>query len=234
MSHTRTAIAILSLATITVPVLHAGAEVADQESLYITVETTSTTIPESTTVVEQAREILDSQRPWFADYPATTEVADNMVFAQTEDQVAQVERALDVYASAGLDLPHIEFWMHDTTAGCVADDGGLRAGYLLGGRGVWTIFMCGSDFTLLHELGHVWDNHVMTDDKRAEFLTLRKADAWSGVEWSRAGGEHLADVLAWGLSGGEVRPSRTLPNDDASLAQAFETATGSTPQNLEV
>ena len=233
MSHTRTAIAILSLATITVPTFSGGAETAALGSPEISIETTSTTMPEPATVLEQPREILDSQRPWFADYPATTDVAGNRVFAQTEDQVAQVQRALDVYASVGLDLPHIEFWTHDTTAGCMADDGGLRAGYLLRGRETWTIFMCGSDFTLLHELGHVWDNQAMTDDKRAEFLTLRKADAWSGVEWSRAGGEHLADVLAWGLSGGEVRPSRTLPNDDASLAEAFETATGFAPQHLE-
>ena len=50
-------------------------------------------------------------------------------------------------------------------------------------------------------------------------METRRATAWSGVEWRVAGGEHAADVIAWALLNGEVRPSRTLPNDDASLAQ---------------
>ncbi len=34
-------------------------------------------------------------------------------------------------------------------------------------------------------------------------------------------GEHFADVVAWDLTRGEVRPSRSFPNDDKSLEQAF-------------
>ena len=33
-----------------------------------------------------------------------------------------------------------------------------------------------------------------------------------------------AVVVAWGLSGGDVRPSRSFPNDDTSLVQAFDLA----------
>ena len=68
------------------------------------------------------------------------------------------------------------------------------------------------------------DNHQLDEGDRERFLSIRQADAWSGVKWNRAGGEHLADVLAWGLGGGRVRPSRTFPNDDAGLAAAYEMA----------
>ncbi|MFQ5555044.1 MAG: hypothetical protein ACE5GC_06710 [Acidimicrobiia bacterium] len=217
MTYARIALAILALLPITAPATESGAE------------TTGTGSPETIAVassaieVHQPRETPDRHDPWAADYPATTTVEGHLVYAESHRQVELVETALSRFSEAGLALPRIEFWMHDTTAGCVSNDGGLRAGYLINRNG-WTIFQCGTEFTLLHELAHVWDNHELADDERDAFLSVRKADAWSGVKWNRAGGEHLADVVAWGLTGGAVRPSRTLPNDDASLAAAYELA----------
>ena len=168
---------------------------------------------------------------WEADYPATTEVDGATVYAQTLGQIATVERALGLLRTAGMALPHAEVWMHPDDNGCTAGNGDLRAGVLMIRNGHYVIHLCGNLFTLLHELAHAWDRHTVTDSQRAAFLALRELDAWSTSpdDWANAGGEHLADVVAWGLHPDHVRPSRTKPNDDASLHQAYVAATGREP-----
>jgi hypothetical protein len=91
------------------------------------------------------------------------------------------------------------------------------------------VYSCGTRFTLLHELGHVFAYEHLTDEDRAAFVATRKADAWRADQWSRSGSEHAADIIAWGLHPEHVRPSRTLPNDDASLTEAFVLLTGTPP-----
>ncbi len=172
---------------------------------------------------EAARETPTSRRPIALD-GAT-------VYAESADQVALVAWALGRFERAGLELPPFELWYFADYAGCADPDdpSKQRAGYMAYGADSYTIFICGVEFTLLHELAHVWDVANLTDAERNRFLTERDLDEWSGVEWSQAGGEHLADVLAWGLQNGNVRPSRTKPNDDTSLRKAFELATGTAP-----
>jgi hypothetical protein len=153
------------------------------------------------------------------------------VYAETAAQVARVDWTLGRFAQAGLELPEVDVWYFADFSGCADPDdvSKQRSGYLILGEDKYTIYMCGVEFTLLHELAHVWDVSTLTEDLRRSFLAERDADAWSGVEWSRAGGEHPADVLAWGPQDGNVRPSRTMPNDNTSLYEAFELATGVRP-----
>ncbi len=154
-----------------------------------------------------------------------------IVYAETVDQVARVARALGRFEQLGLELPAVEVWYFADYAGCAdpRNPSRQRPGYLEIGADKYTIFMCGVEFTLLHELAHVWDHSQLTDGERDLFMAKRDLDNWGGVEWSRCGGEHLADVLAWGIQNGNVRPSRTMPNDDASLHEAFVLATGAQP-----
>ncbi len=172
---------------------------------------------------------LHNASPWLADYPATTNVEGGRVYARRSAQVEDVRWALERFAAAGLELPLVEFWMHDDLIGCDTGDGAPPVGFTTDRGGRHIIYSCGTRFTLLHELGHVYANGHMTDEARDAFVTMRNADAWRADTWARSASEHVADIIAWGLHPDHVRPSRTLPNDDASLEAAFMFATGVAP-----
>jgi hypothetical protein len=178
-------------------------------------------VPAATT-----RGIPAAARPWFADYPLTTDVNGARVYAADQRRIDQVRWALEQFADNGIALPHVEVWTHRDTAGCrlSLENETPFAGIYLQRGGVDTIYLCGTEFTLLHELAHVHDNNYLTDTERDRFIAIRRADSWRNERWHRAAGEHFADVVAWGLTGGEVRPSRAFPNDDAGLEQAFALA----------
>jgi len=159
-------------------------------------------------------------------------VVDNAtVHAETADQVDLVVWALGSFERLGLVLPEFEVWLFTDYADCADPDDPARQrpGYMQHGAGKYTIFICGAEFTLLHELAHLWDHSHLTEPERARFLELRGLEHWKGVESARCGGEHLADVLAWGLQRGNARPSFIKPNDDDSLHDAFVLATGAEP-----
>ena len=170
-------------------------------------------------------------RPWHADYPHTTDIAGARVYASDPQQLLDVAWALDRLENAGLAMPGVEVWAHDDLSGCrrSVEDDTPPVGVYFQRDGVDTVFWCGTRFTLLHELAHVHDNNFLTPDQRTRFLAIRQADAWRHETWNRAAGEHFADVVAWGLHDRTIRPSRTLPNDDASLEEAFELAVSFAP-----
>ncbi len=55
--------------------------------------------------------------------------------------------------------------------------------------------------TLLHELAHAWDYHMLTDEQRSAFMELRGVDTWHShqVEWHERGAEHFAEIIKWGI-----------------------------------
>lgn len=163
-------------------------------------------------------------RPWLADYPHTSDIAGARVYAADPRRVQDVAWALEQFENAGLELPFVEVWAHEDLSGCrlSLEDDTPPAGVYFQRAGVDTVFWCGTRFTLLHELAHVHDTNFLTGDQRDRFTAIRDADAWRHETWNRAAGEHFADVVAWGLHGGTIRPSRTFPNDNVSLETAFE------------
>lgn len=176
--------------------------------------------------------VLDAgnrRQPWYADYPATTELEGATVYAQTAAQVADLQWALERYAEAGLELPHVEAWTHDKRASCSGSVGQGLSGFTTWRDGVSIVFNCGTRHTLLHELGHVYDRHMLTDAEREAFMQLRGVSEWQHDIWLQSGQEHLADVLAWALSPGEDRHAQTEPRDEASLTIAYQLATGLQP-----
>ena len=71
----------------------------------------------------------------------------------------------------------------------------------------------------------------MADETRDALLALRGLETWSHEDWDRAGGEHLASIIAWGITG--TRPTMISTDiDDASLAAAYELATGAPAPTL--
>ena len=166
--------------------------------------------------------------PWRADYPARSLIDGAVVYAATAALVDDVRWALDRFHRAGLSLPTVEVWIHADPSGCRGPDGTEHAGYYARRNGTHVIFSCGSRFTVLHELAHVWDHTSLTDEVRAAFLTERGLTQWH-TTWSRSGAEHLANVIAWGLDEAHTRPMSTRPADDASLLAAYRIATGADP-----
>jgi hypothetical protein len=166
------------------------------------------------------------QEPWAADYPATVETDGATVYASELELVESVHWALERFAAADLDLPHVEVWMHSERWGCQGSDIEPKAGYYVRRNGTHVIFSCGPRFILLHELAHVWDHHTLSADIRDAFLEERGLESWGGGEWRLRGAEHLANVIAWGLDDQHTRPMSTAPCDNAGLYRAFAVATG--------
>jgi hypothetical protein len=185
---------------------------------------------ESTVAVESGADRRDHRRePWYADYPASQEIDGAMAYAQTPEQIEDLRWALERYAAAGLDLPHVEAWLHDRRTFCDGPVRKGRSGFATWRNDVSILFNCGSRHTLLHELGHVYDRHTLTDADRAAFMALRGVTEWQADVWLQSGQEHLADVLAWALSPASDRHAQTEPRDEASLWAAYELSTGLEP-----
>jgi hypothetical protein len=150
--------------------------------------------------------------------PSTT------VYGETSDLEAAGRAALERFADAGLELPVVELALYESADPCRRPDGTERAGVTLIHAERYDVRSCGSAFTVMHELAHVWDHHNLDDERRAALLELRGLESWRHETWAAAGGEHSASIIAWGLTG--VRPAMVPPSDDMSLAQAYELLTG--------
>lgn len=160
--------------------------------------------------------------PRDADYPLAFTTGRVTVYAADATRLAQAKQALELFAAADLELPPLTVWMHRDLHGCSAEPGRLgRAGVTVHTAESVVVHSCGTKFTLLHELAHAHVAAFVDDHRRTAFMATRNATAWRDEEWHLSGAEHAADVIAWRLLDGAVRPSRTLPNDDASLAEGF-------------
>ncbi|NNC91335.1 MAG: hypothetical protein HKN80_02460, partial [Acidimicrobiia bacterium] len=121
---------------------------------------------------------------------------------------------------------------HSDSDGC----GGYK-GLYSSGENTPRLDLCTSGRTpiaerlILHELGHAWVHHNLTDSQRQAFVTLQDLPAWTGatLDWGDRGSEQAAEILAWGLQE-TSRPPRSIPNNDPeSLTTAFHQLTGTNP-----
>jgi hypothetical protein len=153
-------------------------------------------------------------------------ITETTIHTETEEQRELVTWALGRFETAGLELPPIEINLHTDRAECGGNNGSLTD---LNGAG-YVIHSCGVDFTLLHELAHAWDMHSLDDETRERFLGIADADTWNNSEdWNLAGGEHAANVIAWGLMDERINQTRTRPYDHDSMLEGFDILTGSEP-----
>ncbi len=153
-------------------------------------------------------------------------ITETTIHTETVEQHDLATWALDRFEQAGLKLPPVEIHLHEDRAECGGNNGSLTdsngAGYV--------IHSCGVDFTLLHELAHAWDMHTLDDGTRAGLLEIAQADTWNNSEnWNLAGGEHAANVIAWGLMDERINQTRTRPYDHNSMLEAYDILTGGEP-----
>ena len=170
----------------------------------------------STTMTVPVRQDLSDQ----------VEHKETEIFAETNEQRELAEWALERFDEAGLELPPVRIHMHSDREGCDGRLGSL--GHAPGGD--FVINHCGVDFTLLHELAHAWDIHVLTENDRSRFLEEAQATVWNNPDhWHLAGGEHAANVMAWALMPERGNQTQTRPYDHASLLEGFRVLTGGEP-----
>lgn len=167
------------------------------------------------------------------DEPAAI-IAGIKVFADSTDRQAFAEAAISIFEEAGLDLPDgLLLYFHD--AGDYEQCGGHAA--VATHADDWErIDMCTeSEFTIYHEMAHIWAEDHLSEEQRNAFLDNRDLDTWRDLGEEGAdlpeylahrlrGSEHAADVIAWGLTG---RFPQMIPdNDMKSMREAYTLLTG--------
>ncbi|MCL1600646.1 MAG: hypothetical protein M3112_03815 [Actinomycetia bacterium] len=144
-------------------------------------------------------------------------------------QAEQVQAALDRYATAGLELPPVDVYLHVSSLGC-----GGNSGLFTPGSEIDRIDLCvDTPFIILHEFGHAWENRFGTDDAREQLLDGLGLEFWTGadVKYRRRGVEAAANLIAWGLSSPSVAERGQSPNTDR--LDLFASFTGSVPLRSE-
>jgi hypothetical protein len=121
------------------------------------------------------------------------------VHGADRETMDRIETALAAFADAGLNLPQLSITVYTDLDGC---DG--FAGFYRRNAAGDQINLCPRlhpDRTILHELAHAWEAHVINDTTRNTFLELHALDTWWGPEilWKERGGEQAAETIAKGL-----------------------------------
>ena len=150
--------------------------------------------------------------------------------AAAEDQATQ--RSLALFGQAGLPLPPVEIRRHRDTAGCNGHEGLHRR---FGDRSVIDICTTESgDYeqrTIIHELGHAWSFHYMTNAQRTAFQQLRGWSAWLNNDqvWEDNGAEQAAEIIVWALSEDPTPVVKIDQNSCAELHDGYVALTGLEP-----
>lgn len=123
------------------------------------------------------------------------------VYGADAEMVAKVRRDMDKFTAAGLVLPPLRIYVHDSKEGCKSHDG-LFNGDGSGDR----IDLC-HHLVLLHELAHAWEAHNVNDATRRAFMERTEVDVWNDhtVVHHLRGIEQAADVIATGVRAEQLR-----------------------------
>jgi hypothetical protein len=142
--------------------------------------------------------------------------------------------AVDLFEEAGLQLPPMQFVYH-------GDDQGPCSGWHGAHRhvdGRSTIDICTSvsgnvtGALVLHETAHAWAAYELSDDRKADFQSLRGWTYWSNhqeADWHENGSEQAAEMMVWGLID---RPAGIITINNHSCADldaGYRALTGQPP-----
>lgn len=145
-----------------------------------------------------------------------TEIIDGVrIVADTAARIDMATAAVEKFSSAGWVLTNTEIrWSDDACDGAVA--------FHAEERGHHVIVMCSdSEWTMLHELGHVWSALYLDEEGEAEWLNRRGLDSWHDGPYHDRGTEQAAQVIAFGLFDSTHIPSMSN-NNYATLVDDFE------------
>ena len=140
--------------------------------------TTPTTTTETTTT--ETTDTVDDYGIYGADTEAETVITDT----------------INRFAAAGLPLPELRIYVHDTNQPCHGHQGLYSKGADLN-----RIDLCDLAATT-HELAHAWEHHHLTDTTRQTFMNTYNIDTWNDPDTIHAhrGIEQVAFAITWGLT----------------------------------
>ncbi len=144
------------------------------------------------------------------------------IHGATEHQAAIITWTVERFGEAGLELPPLDVYVHDTKSGC---DG--HSGLYSPRRSSDRVDICtDAVFIILHEFAHAWENRFATDSAREALLVEHELEAWSDrdVDYRKRGEEVAANLVAWGLAERPLTDVETRKNAD-TLAE-FQSLTG--------
>jgi hypothetical protein len=138
------------------------------------------------------------------------------ILAETTDDSDRIEWAVQRFENAGWPLENLEVRVGGE------DDCGGHAGVHSTEDGHDVVEICtDAEFVLLHELGHVWSDRYLGEERRQDWLELRSLDSWHDAPWTERGTEHAAEIFAFGLLDDWTTPASIAPNDRDSLIEHF-------------
>jgi hypothetical protein len=121
----------------------------------------------------------------------------------TPAQADAVAEAIELFEAADLGLAPLEIEFHETTDGCRGNAGLYWPASPAKGRSVDHIDLCNSlKVIALHELGHAWTHHNLTDETRETFTAHWGLDSWSDMNDDHLdrGIERAAHTIAFTLN----------------------------------
>ncbi len=139
-----------------------------------------------------------------------------------------IESSIDRFDSVGLELPSLRIFVHPGPEGCDTH---------LGYYGRWgaedRVDLCTqSEFYVLHELAHAWDQHSLPEPIRQAFLDHAGLEWYDpDLRWVERGAESLANNVAWGLLAKPLERGQARALSE--LVERFELLTGVQTPRIE-
>jgi len=157
---------------------------------------------------------------------ATDPIDGVRIVADTAARIEMATAAIEKFAAAGWSLTNTEIrWSEDACDGAVA--------FHAEERGHHVVVMCNdNDWTMLHELGHVWSALYLDDDAQVEWVSRRGLDSWHDAAYDDRGTEQAAQVIAFGLFDSAHIPSMSN-NSYATLIEDFMWLFDATPLHMQ-
>ncbi|MGI9665480.1 MAG: M23 family metallopeptidase [Acidimicrobiia bacterium] len=160
----------------------------------------------------------------------TDEIIDGVRIVSDDAEVTEMlTGGVEAYAAAGYPIENTEIRYEEN--GCEG-----IVGYHAEEKGHHVVVMCvANEWTLLHELGHVWADLYLDEQRRIEWLELRGLDSWHEGDWGDRGTEHVAEIMAYGLYDTATAhvPTGIGNNDYRTVTEAYEWLTDLSPKHRQ-
>ena len=168
----------------------------------------------------------DNQTPAIAttdDFSAPV-VAPAGIYGADATMKQQILDAMDRFADAGLELPEVRIYVHDSEEPC---NGNGNMGLYNKGGDQQRIDLCHrSPKVLTHELAHVWEYHNLDDTTRQAFVDRAGLRTWNDktVPHPARGVEQVAWIIVCGLDDQPIQ--QQLVNHNSEKLDHYELLTG--------
>jgi ketosteroid isomerase-like protein len=160
------------------------------------------------------------------------------LFDATDAVADLVEWSLERYAAAGLGPPHVDAVYLETERTCLQESAWTHLNsdsaiirFCLDADDIGNGDGLAGEFTMLHELAHVWTAEYLSEAEKETFTSERGLATWNDASaaWSDRGNEHASEIMAWGLAREPIDLVRLGSPNCEELAESFRSLTGSEP-----